>query len=180
LIPTTDNEIAYEYDSQEDPPKMDHPITRDEIVRIVMDVSEQDSLGSLSNIHLAYADKFGIKSDICTKLAGDISQEVDAAKTGKHPLTDIEISKLRKDLDNEWPDFMQHRYKRKVYPSKRILGKSSRLSNSLTMNFIINKFTCSCLVNIVVFKENCIVQHDVPRLAGIKQSTVMMDRIAPV
>ncbi|CAF1439871.1 unnamed protein product [Adineta steineri] len=128
LIPTTPNEVAYKYDSQEDPPKMDRPITRDDINQIVMEVSEQDCLGSLSNIHLAYADKEeeGIKSKVCTDLAGSISQEVDAAKTGKHPLTEDQIAALRKDFGTEWPDFMKARGKKDYYPSKRILGKLYR------------------------------------------------------
>ncbi|CAF3306134.1 unnamed protein product [Rotaria socialis] len=91
-----------------------------------MEVSEQDCLGSLSNIHLAYVDKEGIKSKICTDLAGAISQEVDAAKTGKHPLTEAQIADLRKGLNNIWPDFMKSRGKKNFYPSERILGKLYR------------------------------------------------------
>jgi hypothetical protein len=123
LIPETPNEKAYAYDSQEDPPKLKRPVTREDINQVVLDVSEQDCLGSLSNIHLAYVDKQGIKSDTCTQLAGAISQEVDAAKTGKHPLTDEEIKELREGLGNKWPDFMKSRGKKEYYPSSRILGK---------------------------------------------------------
>ncbi|CAF3706902.1 unnamed protein product [Rotaria sp. Silwood1] len=126
LIPQTPNETPYEYDSQEDPPKMNRPITRDDINQVVMEVSEQDCLGTLSNIHLAYADKYGIKSETCTYLAGAISQEVDAAKTGKHPLTNEEIVELRQGLDSKWPDFMKGRGKKEYYPSERILGKLYR------------------------------------------------------
>jgi len=102
---------------------MDRPITRDDINQIVMEVSEQDCLGTLSNIHLAYADKNGIKSEICTYLAGAISQEVDAAKTGKHPLSEDQIRELRDGLDKKWPDFMKSRGKKNFYPSKLVLGK---------------------------------------------------------
>ena len=105
---------------------MNRPINRDDINEVVMRVSEQDCLGTLSNIHLAYADKFGIKSDVCTKLAGDISQEVDAAKTGQHPLTENEINELRRGLNNQWPDFMKARGKKEFYRSERILGKLYR------------------------------------------------------
>ncbi|CAF1342905.1 unnamed protein product [Adineta steineri] len=128
LIPTTPNVDAYKYDSQEDPPKMNRPITRDDINQIVMEVSEQDCLGSLSNIHLAYADKEkeGIKSEVCTNLAGWISQEVDAAKTGKHPLTEEQIVELRENFGTKWPDFMKARGKKDYYPSERILGKLYR------------------------------------------------------
>jgi RNA-dependent RNA polymerase len=128
LIPKTPNEKAYDYDSQEDPPKMTRPITRDDINQVVMEVSEQDCLGSLSNIHLAYADKDGIKSKTCTDLAGAISQEVDAAKTGKHPLTEDQIKKLRLGLNDTWPDFMKARGKKQFYPSPRVLGKSKKIN----------------------------------------------------
>ncbi|CAF4280883.1 unnamed protein product [Rotaria sp. Silwood2] len=126
LIPQTPNETPYEYDSQEDPPKMNRPITRDDINQVVMEVSEQDCLGTLSNIHLAFVDKYGIKSEDCTKLAGHISQEVDAAKTGKHPLTNDEIIELRNKLENKWPDFMKGRGRKEYYPSEHILGKLYR------------------------------------------------------
>ncbi|CAF3820630.1 unnamed protein product [Adineta steineri] len=128
LIPTTPNEDAYNYDSQEEPPKMNRPITREDINQIVMEVSEQNCLGSLSNIHLAYADKEkeGIKSEVCTNLAGWISQEVNAAKTGKHPLTEEQIAELRKNFGTKWPDFMKARGKKDYYPSERILGKLYR------------------------------------------------------
>ncbi|CAF3637630.1 unnamed protein product [Adineta steineri] len=71
LIPTTPNEDAHNYDSQEDPPKMNRPITRDDINQIVMEVTYADK------------EKEGIKSKVCTDLVGWISQEVNAAKTGK-------------------------------------------------------------------------------------------------
>ncbi|UJR09769.1 hypothetical protein I4U23_013996 [Adineta vaga] len=115
LIPKTENEEAYKYDSQGDPPKMDRPITREDINR-----------GSLSNIHLAYSDKCGIKSEKCKEIAGWISEEVDAAKTGKHPLTETEMAQLKKDFGEEWPDFMKVRGPRKYYTSQRILGKLYR------------------------------------------------------
>lgn len=126
LIPQTPNEKPYDYDSQPDPEKLKRPITRDDINEIVMRVSEQDCLGTLSNIHLAYADKLGIKSKECTDLAGAISQEVDAAKTGQHPLSENQINELRKGLDNEWPDFMKSRGKKDFYRSERVLGKLYR------------------------------------------------------
>ncbi len=135
LIPETPNEIPYDYDSQEDPPKMNRPINRDDINKVVMEVSEQDCLGSLSNIHLAYADKDGIKSKICTDLAGWISQEVDAAKTGKHPVTDEKIAELRKEFGSKWPDFMKSRDKREYYASERVLGKYSILQHRRGINY---------------------------------------------
>jgi hypothetical protein len=123
LIPETPNETPYDYDSQEEPIKMTRPITRDDINQVVLEISEQDCLGSLSNIHLAYADKEGITSEKCKFLAGAISQEVDATKTGKHPLSESEIADLREEFGKKWPDFMKARGKKEFYPSKRVLGK---------------------------------------------------------
>ena len=123
LIPTTKNEEAYNYDGQGEPKKMEQPIERRDIIDVVMEISEQDCLGSLSNIHLAYADRKGVKSEFCKKLAGWISEEVDAAKTGHHPVSNEDLYKFKKDLNNEWPDFMKTRGSRKYYPSERILGE---------------------------------------------------------
>ena len=105
--------------------KLKRPITRDDINTVVMRISEQDCLGPLSNIHLAYVDKKpkGIKARVCKKLAGAISKEVDAAKTGKHPLSEEQLKQFREKLDNKYPDFMKTRGKREYYPSKRVLGK---------------------------------------------------------
>jgi hypothetical protein len=152
LIPSTDNVQPYEYDSQGDPVKVEHPITREEIIQVVMDVSEQDCLGTLSNIHLAFADKEGIDSEICLKLAGDISQEVDAAKTGKHPLNEEEISELRKKLGDELPDFMRRNPEQKTYPSPRILGKRTASGNARK--------------DVRFVQGNYIVQHNVVSLVG--------------
>lgn len=108
--------------------KLKRPITRDDINEVVMRVSEQDCLGPLSNIHLAYVDKKpkGIKARVCKKLAGAISQEVDAAKTGKHPLNEEQLRKLREGLENKYPDFMKTRGKREYYQSERALGRLYR------------------------------------------------------
>ncbi len=119
---------------------MNRPITRDDINQIVMEISEQDCLGALSNIHLAYVDKQGIKSKICTDLAGAISQEVDAAKTGKHPLSDKQIAEHRKGLKNEWPDFMKARGKKLFYPSERVLGKYLLFLDPILMMFFVMQF----------------------------------------
>ncbi|CAF0930753.1 unnamed protein product [Adineta ricciae] len=126
LIPTTENEEAYNYDGQDEAKKMERPIERKDIIDVVMQISEQDCLGSLSNIHLAYADREGVKSDFCKKLAGWISEEVDAAKTGHHPVSNDDLYRYKENLGNVWPDFMQARGSRDYYPSKRILGKLYR------------------------------------------------------
>lgn len=126
LIPRTPNEEAYDYDAQGTSRKMERPITRDDIVDSLMEVSEQDCLGTLSNIHLAYTDRERIGAEICKTLAGYISQEVDAAKTGKHPVTEEEIQRLRDGLNNQWPDFMKSKARREYYPSQRVLGQFHR------------------------------------------------------
>ncbi|CAF1557797.1 unnamed protein product, partial [Didymodactylos carnosus] len=126
LLPNTINHPAYDYDSQADPPKLDRPVTREDINKVVLDVSEQDCLGTMSNIHLAYVDKYGITDPYCMYLAGLISQEVDAGKTGKHPMSEEELRDCRRKLNDELPDFMRKTRTSKQYPSKRILGKLYR------------------------------------------------------
>ncbi|CAF3743504.1 unnamed protein product [Rotaria sp. Silwood1] len=88
-----------------------------------------DCLGTLSNIHLAYVDKYGIKSKICTELAEVISKEVAATKTGIHPLTNDEIVILKQKLENKLSDFMKGHSK--LYRSARqaIAGWNRAINN---------------------------------------------------
>ncbi|CAF5140964.1 unnamed protein product, partial [Rotaria sp. Silwood1] len=91
---------------------------------------ESDYLVRLSNLHLAYADRYGVDSnerpntDVLStiELAGAISLEVDSGKTGQHPLDDNKILQQKKALGDERPDFMEN-VNMKSYPSKKILGK---------------------------------------------------------
>ncbi|CAF0754772.1 unnamed protein product [Adineta steineri] len=122
IMPTTENFAPYEYDSQEKPKKLDREVTRDDITHTVLDISEQDALGRLSNLHLAFTDKFSIRHPAAIKLASAISEEVDAGKTGKHPLTDDEIGELSRKLDNERADFFNRPKQFDLYASSNAIG----------------------------------------------------------
>lgn len=123
LIPTTNNFSPYEYDSQEKPKKLDRPVTRDDIRKIVLEISEQDALGRLSNLHLAFTDKFSIRHQDAILLAAAIAEEVDAGKTGKHPLTEDQIAELARKLDNERADFFNRPKQFDLYASSNAIGK---------------------------------------------------------
>ena len=122
LIPTTENFAPYEYDSQEKPKKLDRPVTRDDIRQVVLEISEQDALGRLSNLHLAYTDMYSIRHPAAIKLAAAISEEVDAGKTGKHPLTENEIAELAAKLNNERADFFNRPKQFDLYASSNTIG----------------------------------------------------------
>lgn len=123
LIPTSENFAPYEYDSQEKPKKLDRPVTREDIRQIVLEISEQDALGRLSNLHLAFTDKFSIRHQDAIKIAAAISEEVDAGKTGKHPLTDMQISELARKLNNERADFFNKPKQFDLYASLNTIGE---------------------------------------------------------
>jgi len=117
------NDEPYNYDSQEKPVKLDHPVERSDIIEIVLDIAAQNLTGDMSNLHLASADLLDTRSPEVVRLAGLISQELDAPKTGKHPITNEELNRYRIELLNDhYPDFMmKERYK--SYPSEKIIGK---------------------------------------------------------
>jgi RNA-dependent RNA polymerase len=131
LVPQqTPNATPYNFDSQGDPPLLNRPVNRDDINEIVLNLAESDYLGRLSNLHLAYADRFGVNSNAppnndvfsTIELAGKISEEVDSGKTGQHPLNEIQIRKQGKALGNKRPDFME-KANMESYHSEKILGK---------------------------------------------------------
>ncbi|CAF0935981.1 unnamed protein product, partial [Didymodactylos carnosus] len=122
LIPTTENYKPYDYDQQEKPKKLDRPVTREDIRNIVLDISEHDMLGRLSNLHLAYVDAFGVTDPRSIEIAGAIAQEVDAGKTGRHPYTDEQIRKLNIELCGKRPDYVENRGGFETYTSKHVLG----------------------------------------------------------
>ncbi len=130
LVPIrTPDATPYNYDSQGEPLELDRPVERKDINKTVLDIAESDCLGRLSNLHLAYADCYGVDSDYKPSgdvlstmgLAGAISEEVDSGKTGVHPLNEMEIRKQSKPLENRRPDFME-KANMKSYPSPYILG----------------------------------------------------------
>ncbi|CAF3343678.1 unnamed protein product [Rotaria sp. Silwood2] len=136
LVPTqSHNAVPYDYDSQNVLQVLSRPIDREDIMDIVLKITESDYLGRLSNLHLAYADLYGVdsnkrpQSDLLStiELAGVISQEVDSGKTGHHPLNDMQIMKQKKALGDKRPDFMENA-NMKSYQSQKILGKLYRSS----------------------------------------------------
>ncbi|CAF1158600.1 unnamed protein product [Rotaria sordida] len=139
LVPLqTPNAVPYNYDSQPPPPELNRPVNRNDVNHVVLQIAESDYLGRLSNLHLAYADHYGVDSNerpakdvrSTIELAGAISQEVDSGKTGQHPLDDNQIMEQKKALGNTRPDFMENA-NMKSYPSKKILGKLYRSSRQM-------------------------------------------------
>ncbi|CAF3922281.1 unnamed protein product [Rotaria sp. Silwood2] len=136
LVPNkTNNSSPYDFDSQIPADNFPQSVTRDAINNTILRIAEQDCLGRLSNLHLAFADKFGVDDakrraeDILStiELAGAISQEVDSGKTGYHPLSEDKISRLNNVLENKRPDFMDNP-SLEQYESPYILGKLYRAS----------------------------------------------------
>ena len=127
LVPSTVNDPPYDYDSQEKPIKLDRTVERDDIVNIVLDIATQNLTGDMSNLHLAMADARGTRHPAVMSLAGLISQELDAPKTGKHPITTEELHRYRIDfLNGRYPDFMMKEHYQS-YLSAKIIGKSNLL-----------------------------------------------------
>jgi len=136
LVPyNTGNAPPYDYDSQTPTQTYDQPVTRDDIHNTILNIAEQDCLGRLSNLHLAFADKFGVESEkrpaedvlSTVELAGAISREVDSGKTGDHPLNENEIRRLNDALGKQRPDYMDNP-NFEPYESEHILGKRDMFS----------------------------------------------------
>jgi len=135
LVPdNTDNAQPYDYDSHKPVQTYNRPVTREDINETILNIAEQDCLGRLSNLHLAFADKFGVEDekrreeDILStvELAVAISREVDSGKTGDHPLNENQIRKLNAALGNKRPDYMDNP-NLDQYQSDHILGKIKSL-----------------------------------------------------
>ncbi|CAM4932198.1 unnamed protein product [Rotaria socialis] len=136
LVPNeTENAQPYDYDALIPNQSLNRPVERDDINEAILRIAEQDALGRLSKLHLAFADKFGVDNAerpaegilSTIELAGAISQEVDSGTTGHHPLSEDQILKLNDVLNNERPDFMDNP-SFKQYQSPNILGKLFRAS----------------------------------------------------
>ncbi|CAF3874471.1 unnamed protein product [Rotaria sordida] len=125
LVPNTENFEPYDYDSQRPPIPLSRSITRDDIVDVVLTISEQDCLGKLCCTHLAYVDKLGVQHDECVAIAAAISEELDAGKTGKHPFSEQKIKELNTKLDYKRPDYID-KDQFNLYPSEHVLGKLFR------------------------------------------------------
>lgn len=124
LVPNTENDAPYDYDCQEKPIRLDRPVERSDINDIVLDIATQNLTGDMSNLHLAMADLLGTRHPEVLRLAGLISQELDAPKTGKHPITSEELNRYRIEiLKQRYPDFMMKEHF-KSYPSEKIIGNA--------------------------------------------------------
>jgi RNA-dependent RNA polymerase len=135
LVPrNTENAKPYDFDSHTPTQNYERAVTRDDINETILYIAEQDFLGRISNLHLAFADKFGVEDekrrgeDILStvELAGAISEEVDSGKTGYHPLNENQIRRLNDALENTRPDYMDNP-NFDQYESDRILGKIKSL-----------------------------------------------------
>lgn len=124
LIPTTPNDEPYAYDSQEKPIKLSRPVERSDIIEVVLDIAAQNLTGDMSNLHLASADLLDARHPQVVRLAGLTSQELDAPKTGKHPITNEELNREYRIelLQERYPDFMMREHSRS-YVSEKVIGK---------------------------------------------------------
>ncbi|KAH7934916.1 hypothetical protein HPB52_001988 [Rhipicephalus sanguineus] len=102
----------------------------DDIIQFLCKYILNDSVGIMSNAHLAWADQLpdGIFSYTCLELAKKISTCLDFAKTG------INAELTRSERVQKYPDFMNKRGIKPVYRSKRVLGELYRLNKTLISN----------------------------------------------
>ena len=129
LIPTSPNAIPYNYDSGPAPKPLNRVVNRDDRLKVILDICEQDNLGRLSNIHLRLSDLYGIDSEKATSLAAALSEELDSVKSGHHPYTSKQIMEMSNKIGGKRPDFMQTpNYEE--YQSDKILGKLNYYWNS--------------------------------------------------
>ncbi|CAF0932173.1 unnamed protein product [Rotaria sp. Silwood1] len=136
FIPKTPNDIPYDYDSQTPMLRVvDRPVSRADIQATVLDISEQSCVGKLCSLHLANMDLHGVAHSKTLAIAGYISEELDAPKTGQHPLTPKQILQLQSELGNERPDYFDKPYY-KLYPSKHVLGQLFRSCLRFEPNWI--------------------------------------------
>lgn len=102
----------------------------DDIIQFLCKYILNDSVGIMSNAHLAWADQLpdGIFSYTCLELAKKISTCLDFAKTG------INAELTRSERVQKYPDFMNKRGIKPVYRSTRVLGELYRLNKTLISN----------------------------------------------
>lgn len=99
----------------------------DDIIRFLCEYILNDSVGIMSNAHLAWADQSlcGIFSSTCLRLAEKISVCLDFAKTG------ISAALTKEERPQKYPDFMHKRGSKSTYRSVRVLGELFRLNEAL-------------------------------------------------
>ncbi|CAN8004608.1 unnamed protein product [Ixodes hexagonus] len=97
------------------------------MIRFICNYIKNDSVGVMSNAHLAWADREGngIFSYRCLSIAKKISTCLDFAKTGNT------ASLVKEEKPLQYPDFMEKGGFKDTYRSIRVLGHLYRLHRSL-------------------------------------------------
>ncbi|KJH48007.1 RNA dependent RNA polymerase [Dictyocaulus viviparus] len=84
LLDRNEEPFDYTADNSEAKPIVEETLT-DDMADFYVKYITQDSVGTISNSFLFQADLYGIKSEVCHRLAKKISQAVDFTKTGLPP-----------------------------------------------------------------------------------------------
>lgn len=102
-------------------------ITIDHMIKFICDYIKNDSIGVLSNAHLAWADQEpdGIYSPRCLSIAEKVSICLDFAKNGRTAYL------RREERPTMYPDFMEKGDHKMSYRSDRALGQLYRACRSL-------------------------------------------------
>ncbi|KAH9366605.1 hypothetical protein HPB48_010276 [Haemaphysalis longicornis] len=108
-------------------PAGEEVLANEDIIRFLCNYILNDSVGIMSNAHLAWADqdRQGIFSPVCLSLARKISICLDFAKTG------LSESLSKEERPQRYPDFMTKRGIKVNYRSSRVLGELYRLNKTL-------------------------------------------------
>ncbi|XP_064466071.1 uncharacterized protein LOC135377522 isoform X2 [Ornithodoros turicata] len=115
------------YDDEESKPHCTS-VTENDMIQFICDYIKHDSVGVISNAHLAWADdvNHGIFSRVCLNLAKKVSKSLDFAKSGMDaPYLD------RNEKPSRYPDFMEKGGSKNTYRSQRVLGQLYRVGRSL-------------------------------------------------
>lgn len=112
LIPREWNYPPMDYKGP-NPQKLDRDVAVDDLRDFFVNYMKNDVLALIAVSHLAFADEFGPKSQLCLHLADQHSRAVDYPKTGEPADFDP------KEQPRRWPHFME---RKSTYHSKKALG----------------------------------------------------------
>ncbi|KAG5983461.1 hypothetical protein E4U55_008116 [Claviceps digitariae] len=112
LIPSEWNHPPMNYEGPK-PQELSRDVTVDDMQDFFLNYMKNDVLGLIATAHLAFADEYGPKSQLCLHLADKHSRAVDYPKTGEPANFDTS------EQPKKWPHFME---KRSSYHSKKALG----------------------------------------------------------
>lgn len=130
LLPRRRNLEPNQHDVFTDQIKKYEQISLDDVLDFYLKSLNNFELGKISNLHLAYADKYGINHPNSVLLSQAYTIALDFAKTGLQP-------DLPKDVQNvEYPNYMEH--KGKSRESTSVLGNIYKTYNLIDydMNFV--------------------------------------------